>query len=93
MKKRQMRPLEIVSDQIVKLQERLESVAGPREKDVLVRRLDNLKMVLEFLASRHAESVTAGEVRVEGWGSGASAGSEVIRIDSPDYSITICFRT
>ena len=60
MKKRQIHPLEIVSDQIVKLQERLESSADPREKSVLVKRLDNLKKVLEFLALNKPESTTAG---------------------------------
>lgn len=60
MKKRQIRPLEIVSEQIMKLQERLEGTADPGEKSVLVKRLDNLKNVLQFLASNQPEPITAG---------------------------------
>lgn len=61
MKKQLIRPLEIVSDQIAKLQERLESSADPGEKSVLVKRLDNLKSVSEFLASNQPEPITAGK--------------------------------
>ena len=59
MKKRQA--LEIVSEQIVELQERLEGSADPVEKSVLVQRLDNLKKLFEFLASHQSESIAAGE--------------------------------
>ena len=61
MKKHLIRPLEVVSDQIVKLQERLENSADPQEKSVLVKRLVNLKSVLDFLASKQSEPVTAGK--------------------------------
>ena len=60
MKKHLIRPLEIVSDQIMKLQGRLEGTADPGEKNVLVKRLDNLKKVLEFLGFNQPEPITAG---------------------------------
>ena len=60
MKKHLIRPLEIVSDQIMNLQERLEGTAHPPEKSVLVKRVDNLKKVLDFLASTQPELTTAG---------------------------------
>jgi len=59
MKKRQA--LEIVSEQIVELQERLEGSADPVEKSVLVQRLDNLKKLFEFLASHQSEAIAAGK--------------------------------
>jgi len=59
MKKRQA--LEIVNEQIVELQERLEGSADPVEKSVLVQRLDNLKKLFEFLASHQSEAIAAGK--------------------------------
>lgn len=51
MKSPAFNPIELVKDQFTALQERLEREPDPRKRNILHKRLSNLRGVMEFLRS------------------------------------------